>query len=84
MKPFILSSVLVLLALLAVPANSDAFSRRTHTSEVGPMQATTAPVGSSTNGSAQSVPEPPVLMLMSVGAGVLAVGYAMRRLRKHA
>jgi hypothetical protein len=48
------------------------------------MQATTAPIGNSTNGSAQSVPEPSVLMLMSVGAGIFAVGYAMMRLRKHA
>ena len=75
MKTLVYSSVLILFILLSLPTTSDAFSRRSHDSEVGPMQATTAPINSV---SAQAVPEPPVAMLMSIGLGVFALAYAMR------
>ena len=80
MRTFIYSSVFLFLVLLSLPTTSEAFSRRSHDPEVGPMQATTAPVnGTSTNVSAQAVPEPPVLMLMSVGLGVFGLGFALFR-----
>ena len=80
MRTFIYSSVFLFLVLLSLPTTSEAFSRRSHNSEVGPMQATTVPVnGTSTNGSPQAVPEPPVLMLMSIGLGVFGLGFALLR-----
>ena len=81
MKRWIYGSVLVLAVLLSLPATSDAFSRRSGSTELGPQ---TSPVQASTgtyNGSAQAVPEPPVLLLMSIGVGVFGLGYAIRRLR---
>ena len=83
MKFWIYSSVLALLALLSLPTSSDAWSRRSSSSEVGPTQALTAPVnGYSNDVSAQAVPEPPVLLLMSVGLGVYALYSAMRAYRR--
>ena len=78
MKTVIYAALLVVLAHLWLPTTSDAFSRRSHDSEIGPMQATTVPLTNSTNGSAQSVPEPPVLLLMSIGLGVFGLGAIMR------
>jgi len=83
MKPILYGTALVVLALLSLPTTSDAFSRRSSGSEVAPIQATTTPVNTNTNNvSAQSVPEPPVVMLMSIGLGLFGVGYAMIRFRK--
>jgi hypothetical protein len=82
MKTLIYGSVLVLLTLLSLPTTSEAFSRRSSGSEVAPMQAATTPVTATNNVSAQSVPEPPVLMLMSVGVGLFALGYGIRGFRK--
>jgi len=80
MKRSICGSALLLAVLLSLPATSDAFSRRSSNSEVGPVN---APVQASnyTNGSAQAVPEPPVLLLMSVGVGIFGLGYAVQRFR---
>ena len=80
MKPLIYGSALVLFTLLSLPTTSDAFSRRSHEWEAGPLQ--TTPVTNTTNASAQSVPEPPVVMLMSIGLGVFGLGYAMKTFRK--
>ena len=80
MRTFIYSSVFLFLVLLSLPTTSEAFSRRSSGSEVAGLQGTTAPVnGTSTNGSAQAVPEPPVLMLMSIGLGVFGLGFALFR-----
>jgi len=74
-------SVLVLVALLSLPATSEAFSRRSHNSEVAPTQAGTAPIQKD-NVSAQAVPEPPVLLLMSIGLGMFALYSAIKAIRK--
>ena len=80
MKTLFYGSALVLAALLSLPATSDAFSRRSSSFEIGP-QNVTAPVQATTN-SPQSVPEPPVLLLMTIAVGVFGLGYAIRRIRK--
>lgn len=82
MKTLAYGSVLILLALLAMPTTSEAFSRRSSGSEVAPTQALTTPVTTTNNVSAQSVPEPPVLLLMSIGLGVFALGAAIKAFRK--
>ena len=82
MKTFIYGLLFVFLTLLSWPTTSDAFSRRSSGSEVAPMQAATTPVTTANNVSAQSVSEPPVLFLMSIGVGIFGVGYAMRGFRK--
>jgi hypothetical protein len=78
-------SLFILLMLMSFPATSDAFSRRSHHSETGPQ---TAPLNKSqvTTGdvSAQAVPEPPALLLLSVGVGLFAVGVMFKRLRRTA
>jgi PEP-CTERM motif-containing protein len=97
MKPYINASLIVLLALISLPATSEAFSRRSSSSEVSQSQVVTNPVknkptnkptrpGSiqSSDVSAQAVPEPPVLLLMSIGLGVIGLGYAIRAYRKQA
>jgi hypothetical protein len=81
MKTLIYGSVLVLLTLLSLPTSSEAFSRRSSGSEVASFQATTTPTTTGTN-DAQAVPEPPVVLLMSVGLGLFALGYAIREFRK--
>lgn len=85
MKTLSYASLLLLLTVLAIPATSDAFSRRSHHSEVGPTQATTGPLNKSTTNTtndAQSVPEPPILFLMSIGLGMFGLAYALKRYRK--
>ena len=83
MKPFIYGSVLVLVTFLSLPTTSDAFSRRSSGSEFSPMHATTSPANSNTSDvSAQSVPEPPVLFLMSIGLGVFALAAGIKAFRK--
>jgi hypothetical protein len=82
MKTLINSSVLVLIALLSLPPTSEAFSRRSSGSEVAPLQATTTPVNTTNNVSAQSVPEPPFLLLMSIGLGVFALASAIKKFQR--
>jgi len=82
MRTFIYSSVFLFLVLLSLPTTSEAFSRRSSGSEVAPMQAATTPVTTANNVSAQSVPEPPVLLLMSIGLGVFVLLSAIRTFRK--
>jgi hypothetical protein len=83
MKTLMHGAVLLLLVLLSLPTSSDAFSRRSGGSEFAPTQAVTTPVNGATNNvSAQAVPEPPVLLLMSIGFGVFASAYAVKRFRK--
>ena len=79
MKQLIYGSAVILAVLLSLPATSDAFSRRSSSTELGPQSAN-APLQAST--SAQAVPEPPVLLLMSIGVGVFGLGYAIRRFSK--
>jgi hypothetical protein len=79
-------SVVTLLVLISFPGVSDAFSRRTSHSEAvqsAPLTTTTNTTQqTSSDGSAQAVPEPPVLWLMSLGMGLFAVGAALRRARR--
>jgi hypothetical protein len=82
MKTFIYGLLFVFLTLLSWPTTSDAFSRRSSGSEVAPIQAATTPVTTANNVSAQSVPEPPVLLLMSIGLGVFVLLSAIRTFRK--
>ena len=83
MKPTVYFSALTMVALLSLPTTSDAFSRRSNDSEIVPRQDTTVPYNlNNGNVSAQSVPEPPVLVLMSIGLGVFGAGHAMSRFRK--
>jgi hypothetical protein len=83
MKALMYVSVVALLTLLSLPTTSDAFSRRSSSSDFTPMQGTTAPVNTTTsNASAQAVPEPPVLLLMSIGLGVFGLGYAIKGYQK--
>ena len=75
----ILSAVFM---VLSFPVTSDAFSRRSHHSEMGPQ---TAPLNTSQtirdDVSARAVPEPPALLLMSIGVGLMAVGAMLKRFK---
>lgn len=84
MKTVLYGSALVVLTVLCVPTTSDAFSRRSHSSEVAPTQSLTTHTSSTENGNvnAQAVAEPPVLLLMSIGIGAFALCSAMIRYRK--
>jgi hypothetical protein len=82
MKTFIYSSVLVLLAIVSLPTTSEAFSRRQSGSEIGLTQAVTSNTITTNNVSAQAVPEPPVLLLMSIGLGVFALVSAIKKYQK--
>lgn len=88
MKTVILiyGSLVVFLALLCFPITADAFSRRSHGSEVTQSQTVTAPVKPATvyngDGSPTAVPEPPVLLLMSLGVGLFALCSALMGFRK--
>jgi hypothetical protein len=81
MKTFVYGLLLVLLTLVSFPTTSDAFSRRSSGPEIAPLQATTTPTTTGTN-NAQAVPEPPVVLLMSIGLGLCALGYAIREFRR--
>jgi hypothetical protein len=71
MKALIYGSLLVMLTVLSWPTRSEAFSRRSHSSEMGGGQAVTTPLPTTTtengNVSAQAVPEPPLLVLVTIG-----------------
>jgi hypothetical protein len=86
MKTLIYGSLFMLVTLVSLPTTSDAFSRRSHHSEVSQSQAVTRPLNTSTtengNVSSQAVPEPPALLLMSVGVGLFGIAYAVRRFQK--
>ena len=81
MKILTYCSVFVLLSLLSFPITAEAFSRRSHSSEITQSQAVTAPLNTlqTQDVSAQAVPEPPVLLLMSIGIGLLALCAGARR-----
>ncbi len=76
-------SLFILFMVLSFPLTSDAFSRRSHHSEMGPQ---TAPLNTNQtirhDVSPQAVPEPPALLLMSIGIGLLAVGTVVKRFRR--
>ena len=88
MKSLVYCSLLVVLTVLSMSTTSEAFSRRSHQSEVAPSQTFTSTNTSRNlteggNVSAQAVPEPPVLFLMSLGLGAVAlctafIGYRRR------
>ena len=78
MKVLIYCSVFVLLALMSFPITAEAFSRRSHHSDFSQSQAVTAPLNTQ-DVSAQAVPEPPVLLLISIGIGVLALCSVVKR-----
>ena len=84
MKTLLYGSALVVLTVLCVPTTSDAFSRRSHSSEVAPTQSFTTHTSSTENGNvnAQAVAEPPVLLLMSIGIGAFALCSGIIRYRK--
>ena len=75
-------SLLLFLLLTSFPVTTHAFSRRTHHSEMGPQ---TAPINTAQtvrdDVSAQAVPEPPVLLFMGIGIGMLAMAVSLRRFR---
>jgi hypothetical protein len=85
MKLLSYCSLFMLVMLISFPVSADAFSRRSHHSETAPQSAplrTTQLTTSQTNtldASPQAVPEPPVLWLMSLGVGLLAIGALSRR-----
>ena len=78
-------SLFVFLMLISFPATSEAFGRRSHGSEVGPQS---APLNNSDTTkhdvSPQAVPEPPALLLLTVGVGLLGIGVTIRRFRRTA
>lgn len=83
MKITIYCSLFVLLALMSFPITADAFSRRSHHSDFSQSQAVTAPLQTA-DVSPNAVPEPPVLLLMSIGIGLLALCVGVRRFRGQA
>lgn len=81
MKTLVYCFLFVLSTVLSLPTTSDAFSRRSSGSEFAPNQLVTTPVTTATT-DAQAVPEPPVLLLMTFGLGLLALGAGMKAVRK--
>jgi hypothetical protein len=78
--------LVVFMTLLSLPPTADAFSRRSHHSEVMQTQSVTVPALADTidgkDVSARAVPEPPALLLMSIGLGAFALCSAIKRFRK--
>jgi hypothetical protein len=81
MKTLGYSILFVLLTVVSLPTTSDAFSRRSKGSDFTPTQVVTTPVTTATT-DAQSVPEPPVLLLLTVGLGVFALGAGLKAVRR--
>jgi hypothetical protein len=88
MKSLISGFLLVGLTLLWLPTTADAFSRRSHGSEVTQSQAVTVPLKADTietrDVSPTAVPEPPVLLLMGIGLAVFALCSAIKGYRRQA
>ncbi|HKT35760.1 MAG TPA: PEP-CTERM sorting domain-containing protein [Nitrospira sp.] len=84
MKVSIYCSVILLAVFLSMPVTADAFSRRSHTSEVTQSQTTVNTQTTTNDVSAQAVPEPPILLLMTIALGALALGAATKIFRKQA
>ena len=89
MKILTYFSVFVLLALISFPITAEAFSRRTHSSEVAQRQVQAPRDGNTqtqgTQGvSPQAVPEPPALLLMGIGIGLFAIFSMIKRFRGQA
>ena len=79
MKGLIYGCLVVFLAVMSFPITAEAFGRRSHGSDFSQSQA--GPI-QRTDVSPQAVPEPPALLLMGIGFGVLAVFSAVKRFRK--
>jgi P pilus assembly chaperone PapD len=88
MKILTYCGVFVLLTLISFPVTAEAFSRRTHSSEVAQNQGQPSRSGrvqnpgqsAPNNGQSQTlditpqaVPEPPAILLMGIGIGLFAV-----------
>lgn len=86
MKTLTYCSVFVLLSLLSFPITAEAFSRRSHSSEVAQNQVQTPRDGNTQtqNVSPQAVPEPPALLLMGIGIGLFAIFSLIKRFRSQA
>lgn len=78
MKLFIYSSIFLVLTISTLPSSADAFSRRTHHSELPQnQQIVSVPV----NGESQSVPEPSPFVTLGIGLGLVAVFLVGKRCR---
>ena len=86
MKVLTYCSVFILLTLISFPITAEAFSRRTHSSEVAQHQVQAPRDGKTQtqNVSPQSVPEPPALLLMGIGIGLFAIFSMIKRFRGQA
>ena len=80
MKLLTYCSVFVLLTLISLPITAEAFSRRSHHSELVQTQQT-APPNQTRDVSPQAVPEPPAVLLMGIGIGLFAIGVMIMRFR---
>jgi len=86
MKILTYCSVFVLLSLLSFPITAEAFSRRSHSSEVVQHQVQPPNDGKTQNQniSPQAVPEPPVLLFLGIGIGLFAIFLMIKRFRGQA
>jgi PEP-CTERM motif len=100
MKILTYCSIGLLLALIAFPITAEAFSRRTHSSEVAQRQVPAPRDGNTQKHdgntqkhdgntqtqdvSPQAVPEPPALLLMGIGIGLFAIFSMIKRFRGQA
>jgi hypothetical protein len=86
MKILTYCSIALLLALIAFPITAEAFSRRTHSSEVAQRQVQAPRDGNTQTQdvSPQAVPEPPALLLMGIGIGLFAIFSMIKRFRGQA
>lgn len=96
MKILTYCGVFVLLTLISFPVTAEAFSRRTHSSEVAQNQGHPSRSGRVQNPgqsaphndqsqtldiTPQAVPEPPAILLMGIGIGLFAVYSIIKRFR---